>query len=264
MGDEAPAAMPFVATNAHASAGAMLRAAREAQGMDVTTLATLLKVAPRKLEQLEADAHAALQGPAFVRALAQAACRVLKLDPVPVLARLPALDQHTLEQVTGGLNAPFRERGMRRDSGSDNPLAKKGFAALVAVLILGAAVLIFWPAGFSLNAYLPGAVPTALPGQGDAAEPGSTAPTVAAVNEAPALPSSAVTSASPLPLVQPAPSAALAPVTLPATAPASAVALPAALPPSTAVSPAGPALRVLTRADSWVEIVDGSGKTLLA
>ena len=43
------------------SAGEMLRAARQAQGLHIAALATQLKVTPRKLELLESDQHAELQ-----------------------------------------------------------------------------------------------------------------------------------------------------------------------------------------------------------
>ena len=90
------------------------RATRQAQGLHIAALATQLKVTPSKLELLESDQHAELQGSTFVRALAQAACRALKIDPAPVLARLPDAHGNTLDQVNGGLNAPFREHGARR------------------------------------------------------------------------------------------------------------------------------------------------------
>ena len=72
-----------------AGAGALLRAARERQGLHLAALAAQLKVAPRKLEALEADRYDELPDATFVRALAASMCRVLKIDPAPVLERLP-------------------------------------------------------------------------------------------------------------------------------------------------------------------------------
>jgi cytoskeleton protein RodZ len=71
-------------------AGAMLRAAREAAGLHVAALAVSLKIPVRRLEALEAERWDELPGAVFTRALAASVCRNLKIDPEPVLARLPA------------------------------------------------------------------------------------------------------------------------------------------------------------------------------
>ena len=97
------------------TAGAMLRVARQAQGLHIGALAASMKVPQAKLEALEAGRYAALPDPAFTRALAQSVCRTLKIDPLPVLAKLPSTDAATLERVDGGLNMPFRERPGRID-----------------------------------------------------------------------------------------------------------------------------------------------------
>ena len=87
----------------------MIRDARQAQGIDLASLAAMLKIPLRRLEALENGRHEELQGPTFERALAQAACRVLKIDPKPVLALLPQHERNTLERVTEGINTPFRD-----------------------------------------------------------------------------------------------------------------------------------------------------------
>ena len=48
-----------------------------------------LKVPVRKLEALEDDRYDLLPDAVFVRALASSVCRTLKIDPQPVLDRLP-------------------------------------------------------------------------------------------------------------------------------------------------------------------------------
>lgn len=94
------------------SAGAQLRAAREARGMHIGLLATTLKVPVRKLELLEGDRLDELHDATFVRALALSVCRVLKCESGPVLEALPAQEAvaETLEQVGRGMNAPFSQR----------------------------------------------------------------------------------------------------------------------------------------------------------
>jgi cytoskeleton protein RodZ len=130
------------------SAGQLLREARERQGLHIAVLAASIKVAPKKLELLEADRFDALPDATFTRALAQTVCRALKIDPGAVLPLLPPPAGHRLEQVGEGLNAPFRERpgvGAQRDSTGPG----LGPVFWVTVLILAASLgLYFLPPGW--------------------------------------------------------------------------------------------------------------------
>jgi cytoskeleton protein RodZ len=90
------------------TAGQLLRQARLAAGIDIAALAGLIKVPVAKIEAIEADRHDGLPGAAFTRGLAQALCRALKVDPEPILARLPRAEGDRLEGVNRGLNTPFR------------------------------------------------------------------------------------------------------------------------------------------------------------
>ena len=80
------------------TAGRLLREARQAQGLHIAALASAIKVAPRKLELLEADRLDELPDATFTRALAQTVCRSLKIDAAPILALLPPPSGHRLEQ----------------------------------------------------------------------------------------------------------------------------------------------------------------------
>ena len=71
------------------SAGTLLRQAREASGLHIGALSVSLKVPVKKLEALEADQYDLLPDAVFARALAASVCRTLKVDPGPVLSRLP-------------------------------------------------------------------------------------------------------------------------------------------------------------------------------
>ena len=86
---KSPDALPVPVPAAAGHAGAMLRAARQQQGLHIAALAASIKVAPAKLEALESGRYHELLDLTFTRALAQAICRVLKIDPAPVLAQLP-------------------------------------------------------------------------------------------------------------------------------------------------------------------------------
>jgi cytoskeleton protein RodZ len=130
-----------------ASAGALLRQCREAQGFKLDVLAQALRVAPAKLEALEADRLDALPDAMFARALALAVCRQLKVDAAPVLALLPSQDVSRL--------APKNERGL--DFPLDRPsfLPQSNFLAVThmftplrwaAVAVLALALVIgLWP-----------------------------------------------------------------------------------------------------------------------
>lgn len=235
------------ASDSQASAGALLRAARQAQGLHIAALATTLKVPPRKLEALEADRYDEFQGITFVRALAQAACRALKIDPTPVLDRLPDIDSGNLSQLERGLNAPFRERGARRES-SDIPGVSLAAIGVVALLLVGAGAFWLLPSGWRLPVAEPAASATDL---GTVVEP------VPVPAVAPSPPSS-----------EPAASAVPAPLAaVPSARPASAALAPAAAVPASvpAALPAGAGvLQLRARSASWVEVVDGHSKVLLA
>lgn len=91
------------------SAGLLIRQAREAQGLTIDTLAATIKVPVTKLAALEADDLARLPNPNFNRALAMTVCRILKIDPTPVLALMPAAVAVSLGADKPPLNQPFRD-----------------------------------------------------------------------------------------------------------------------------------------------------------
>lgn len=133
------------AAGQHDTAGALLRTARQSQGLDIATLAALLKVPVHKLQALEQDQSSLLADPVFARALAASMCRILKLDPAPVLYRLPAITEFKVTSQNRGINTPFRARSNSRNavpfwSHISRPAVLVGLA-----LLLGALVLMFLP-----------------------------------------------------------------------------------------------------------------------
>jgi cytoskeleton protein RodZ len=246
MSDTAP--MPLEAT-----AGGLLRAARQRQGMHLAVLAASLKVAPRKLELLEADRYDELLDATFVRALALSMCRALKLDAAPVLARLPQAPGPDLMQVASGLNQPYRERDARHDGGTDGGWRLSVPMAAVVLLLLGALLVYFvprerWPdiavGTETTTAAVPQAVmppvPAAAPGVEPAAEAASAA--VGASGAAPMAAAEAV----------PAAASAIVETVF-------------SVPDGGAVAPAAAGLLTLrTSAESWVEVRDGGGQLLLS
>ncbi len=137
--DSAQAAM-----DASKSAGQMLREAREAHGLHVAALAVSLKVPVKKLEALEADRLEDLPDAVFVRALASSVCRALKVNPAPILEKLPQLNTRVLDQVDRGVNVAFRTRA---DGPAPSSLAQLNRPAVLGVmaLLLAAIVLMLLP-----------------------------------------------------------------------------------------------------------------------
>lgn len=260
-------AAPAGADGASMTAGQMLRAARERSGMQLAALAAAIKVPPQKLEALETDRLEALPDATFARALAKTVCRFLKVDPEPVLARLPDVRMSELEHVAQGLNQPFRDTAQRQDLFKVESLRRP--VVLVSLLLVIAA-LVLWALppgmlGFSddtpepttqVEPVSPGApstesetapvVPPPFEPAAPAAEPAVPAPQ-------PAVPPPAAVPAVP-------PAATTPPAAAPAPAPASATG-------AAETGPAGKlasAVILRTLAPSWIELRDADGKTLLS
>ncbi len=126
-------------------AGELLKKAREATGLHIAALAVLLKVPVKKLEALEANRLDLQSDAVFVRALASSVCRSLKIDPAPVLARLPQTDTPKLTYQGLGINAPFRAPG---DGPGPTIWAQVSKSTVFAglLLLLGTLVIVFLPA----------------------------------------------------------------------------------------------------------------------
>ena len=126
------------------SAGAMLRTAREAQGLHIAALAVALKVPVKKLEALETDRFDLLPDTVFVRALAASICRTLKVDPVPILEKLPPTITPNLKTDESGINAPFHASGDGFELSFLNQFSKPLMLA-VLVFLVAAVVLLYFP-----------------------------------------------------------------------------------------------------------------------
>lgn len=218
------------------TAGAMLRHARQAQGLHIAALAATIKVLPRKLELLESDQIDQLPDPTFARALAQTVCRALKIDAAPVLALMPPpLGNARLEHVAEGLKAQFDERAGRSSSQGDGGGLAMPVVVIVLVLLIGAAAVYLMPASW-LHWSKSGA---------------------RAANEPTAAASASVTE-----VIVPKPTGAGV-AALAASAPSDAMP-----PPSAAETPPLPnvagVLQLQPTEACWVEVVDARGKTLIA
>ncbi len=227
------------------TAGALLRQARQAQGMHIAMLAAATKVPQRKLEALEADRLDELPDATFTRALAQTVCRSLKIDPAPVLALLPQPSGHRLEQVSEGINTPFRDRPGMAPSSDWSAIGSPAVWAPLLILLLAAAVY-FLPKGT-----------VSLPTVGRSAS--APAPATATTTTVLPAPGPAPTSAEAA-----APAAPAASVVVETVHSAPAVPDEAASAAGVSIAAVSGVLQLRASAESWVEVLDARGAPLLS
>lgn len=234
------------------NAGALLREARLKQNLHIAALAASMKVAPAKLEALEAGRFDELPDATFARALAQSVCRVLKIDAQPVLALLPSGAATALEKVDAGLNTPFRERQNRVVP--TEWLMPRQPAVWLALLLVGAAAAFVLMPGSWLGGWTP-----SLPDS----------PTAGVRSESIPTPGADMTASAPAataPTPAPDTGAAGLPVAAPLDAPAASV--PAASPTLTQAVPVTPAAsaaaQLTARQPTWVQASDANGQVLVS
>ena len=255
-----------VAPAAAVSAGALLRQARQAQGVALEDLAATLKVPVEKLQALEDEDWQRLPDVVFLRALAQTICRTLHLEAAPVLALLPQ-QKVTALAPQGGLNAPMRERGVPSILATNTKHSPWPWVVLLLIVLGGGGYLGVqwmapeWVRGVSTTVPAPsdpaGDSPLfspAVPEEGDGGGMGNMGD-VAQAGEVPTVQAAA--------LMQPAlpeEEGAQPGFAAPATAPA---AEPAAAPAAQAAASVSPVLRITAKGATWVQVLDAQQRLLI-
>ncbi|RLJ36710.1 RodZ domain-containing protein [Acidovorax sp. 106] len=231
------------------TAGEILRSAREAAGVHIEALAVALKVPVSKLEALESNRLELLPDTVFMRALASSVCRTLKLDPAQVLSLLPQSKNPRLIPERSDINTPVKSVAGKTFVSNGGSRHSSWLMFGVFVLLIGAAAVFYWPAGFqpwnSRPLSLVGSA--AVPTSGQEASASKTEEIVAVVQ--------------PPVAAEPAPAASSTAALVP-VAPSPAVAQPAsaALP---AIADTSAALLMLrARGDSWVQVRDATGRVV--
>ncbi len=235
------------------TAGEILRSAREASGVHIEALAVALKVPVSKLEALESNRLELLPDIVFMRALASSVCRTLKLDPAQVLSLLPQSKNPRLIPERSDINTPVKSVVGKTFVSSGGSRHSSWLMFGVFVLLIGAAAVFYWPAGFqpwnSGPLSLVGSAAITTSGQEVSA---SKAEEIVAVVQPPVA-------------VEPPPAVI-------STVASSAIALPASSSPAVA-QPASAALPAIAdtsaaflmlraRGDSWVQVRDASGRVV--
>ena len=129
---------------ARQGAGQMLRAMREAAGIDAALVASALKVAPQKIDALEAERYDELPDVTFARGLAAAFCRAFGADPAPVLARMPMPESGL--HATGNAHQPMQGGSGLGPGTSMAAALPKPLLWIVAALLLLALLIWLLPA----------------------------------------------------------------------------------------------------------------------
>ncbi|HET8875012.1 MAG TPA: RodZ domain-containing protein [Casimicrobiaceae bacterium] len=271
---DANAKESVASARAQFTAGARLRAAREATGLSVDAVARQLKLAPRQVKALEDDDWQHLPGRTFVRGFARNYARFVQIDPDAVIALLPAPDAApALERPA--LAASRRPMGEIPVERVTKPSAARWLVPLLIILII-AAVAYFQLArsSFHLPALLsslashdtesePGsAVPAtaATPGTGSSALPNPVAqPGAAPV--APGVPAASTDAGTPGNATRAVPGGAVTVLPTPRAADASAAA--ATTPASGGAAPAETPLVLTFKGTSWAEVKDAKGRVVL-
>ena len=140
---EAVDAVPESVPSGEITAGSMMRNAREAAGLHVAALAVSMKIPVKKLEALEADRLDLLHDAVFVRALAASVCRALKIDPAPILSKLPLNTAPKLKPDERGINAPFHSPSDATGMAISALLTKPATLIVLALVVAAMAVYFF-------------------------------------------------------------------------------------------------------------------------
>ena len=256
-------------------AGATLRAAREAAGIEVVELARRIRLEPKLILALESEAWDQLAGPAFIKGYIRSVARELGLDPTTALAQYNAQ-----ARVTEPTLADFESRAPLELT-SANLWVKAVSYTLVVVLL--ALVAVWWQRHYErtvappsaeglaleeVNASAPDSLPPSPETEADSSIAGSTLP-----DSDPPLDGPSPTPASDV-LADVHPSAATPSAVTPSAVTPSAVTPPAVTPPAVTPPAAAKApdpvpglptrgdLVVNTTRDSWVDIKDARGQRL--
>jgi cytoskeleton protein RodZ len=253
--------------SAPATPGQVLAEARERQGLSRTEIAQRLHMSPSQIEALETGEYARLPKGPFLRGFVRNYAKLLGVDSEPLLAALAEAAPATPRIVVPSQNIRFEPLHERISS---SPYVKGGLIAGV-VLAFGFAAMYWWTA---MREEPPAQVTRKVePAQSQIAQAPLPAAEAPPPVDAPKMEAPPAT-ASPVP---PAPAKAEpakdeAPKTAPAAPKSEAAKADAAkadatkseAPKPAAAPPGSSRLAFTFHGPSWVEIKDGTGKTLMS
>jgi len=245
-------------TGAPLTAGAMLRAGREAMGLSQDAVAQQLKLAPRQVTALEEGDFARLPGRTFVRGFLRNYARLVRVDPEAVLAALAGGDAPAPDSPA--LHATAPTIGLLPTTDHAKPGWTRWGIPLTLVAVIATAAVYEFTRGKGDAQRAPAAPVVSPPAAGEPERPAPPKPAPAAGETALPNPIAIAT-----PGAEPGGKADAAAPSLPTAAPTAA----STAQPDAAPNPPGPvtaeATLVLTFRDaSWTEVKDGSGRVLVS
>jgi len=126
------------------SAGALLKAAREAAGFSIDDASRLLKLAPRQIQALEQQDFDLLPPRTFVRGFIRNYARLLNIDADTVLEALPPDDPQVLSPAAFSIKKPTRTMPVLPSYDKKPSAFWKGLSVvLILAVIVG--VIYSWP-----------------------------------------------------------------------------------------------------------------------
>jgi cytoskeleton protein RodZ len=245
------------ASNSHVTAGQMLKKARLDAGLHIAALAVSLRVPVKRIEALENGQMDLLPDMVFVRALTSSICQALKIDPAPILEKLPKAVSPRLNGDDVGINTPIGFSGASKESVLFGLFTSPWFLGIV-FLCAGAAGIYLWPKASVLSVPEAAISPKVVPELGI-----SQAKEVQVVTESSVAPN--LTASSSLAGASIASNATI--VAAPPVAETAAIAVPAPAPVITATTPiaASTGDKLVTfkaTGQTWVEVKNASGATV--
>jgi len=260
------APVPDYPTEVPTSAGAQLRAYREAAQLTVDDVAHHLKLARRQVLAIENDELDALPGPTFVRGFIRNYARLLRIDAAPLLEATGVSPTSSPTAAMEQIAPTMGELPVESDrSGSWT----RWLIPTALILVLAAGVAYYEFGGVS-NGNAKKARKEAV----EATAPATTLQPPLSQDAAPAADASTqppVAPQAPTAVAVPESTPPARPPSLPAQGPSPAVtattAAPsatAAAPASTAATPSGSKLELSFTGKSWVEVRDATGATLVS
>lgn len=261
------------AGSGRSSAGAALKAAREAAGLSVDAVAHQLKLAPRQVKALEDDDYQRLPGRTFVRGFARNYARFVQLDPDTVVGLMPTPESApALERPA--LAASRRPMGEIPTLRATKPSASRWLIPLLLLAIVVIAGFYEYarsPSGFLRQLLSPSGTPAAsrapapagaASASGNVAAPLAVSPASVAGTTTTALRNPVIDSSAPG--TSPGKEAPATDATSAAPGAGTAGAAVNASGAATAAGTPGDASLVLTFRDtSWVEVKDANGRLVL-
>jgi len=275
------AEQPTTPDNQHGIPGKTLAAHREAMGWSVEQVADQLKLAVRQVVALEAGDYASLPSPAVTRGFVRAYAKLMKLDPVPLVAQI-AMDTPPAADLSANTAAVRRPSPT---SFSETKLSLHGKRSslplgwIAGAVVVAAAAAAAWHFGVvpmqhaadapaAASAGVAAAAPDTVSGSAvetlqnpsvplisvpAAGTPTASAPTASAPVAGPVVNVPATTATGAPPTTVPA-----APAN-PVTAQAPQAAAAAATQPADAAAAGANALVLNVREDSWIEVRPSKG-----